>query len=108
MARASVIPKRAVTKDGHWCQWEAFISTFEGIDPYLGGQSHSVKLSFLEVFATRLRTSVIAPSSHPIRGQTVEDYLWTIGEEIALDDETSIDPRYTNTGQLHPAIDKLQ
>jgi hypothetical protein len=38
----------------------------------------------------------------------VEDYLWTIGEEIALDDDSALDPRYSNTGRLHPAISKLQ
>ena len=38
----------------------------------------------------------------------MEDYLRTVGEEIALDDETCLDPRYTNTGRLHPSIDRLQ
>ena len=38
----------------------------------------------------------------------MEDYLRTVGEEISLDDQASLDPRYSNTGALHPSIKKLQ
>jgi hypothetical protein len=38
----------------------------------------------------------------------VEDYVRTVGQEISLVDEDGIDPRYTNTGRLHPSIDRLQ
>lgn len=38
----------------------------------------------------------------------MEDYLRTVGEEIALDDVSALDPRYSNAGKLHPAIRKLQ
>jgi hypothetical protein len=107
-ARSSIVPKQASTKDGHWKVWENFVATFEGVDPYLEGEPQSVKLSFLKVFATRIRLGAIAPSGQPVRGRTVEDYLWTVGEEIALDDDSALDSRYSNTGWLHPAISKLQ
>ena len=38
----------------------------------------------------------------------MEDYLRTVGEEIALDDAACLDPRCANTGRLHPAVGKLQ
>jgi hypothetical protein len=108
VAHSSVVPKQAGAKDGHWKVWENFVATFEGVDPYLEGEPQSVKLSFLKVFATRIRSGAIAPSGQPVQGRTVEDYLWTIGEEIALDDDSALDPQYSNTGRLHPAISKLQ
>jgi hypothetical protein len=55
-----------------------------------------------------IATGIISPFGQPIWGWTVEDYLQTIGEEIALDDETCLDPWYTNMGKLYPTIDKLQ
>jgi hypothetical protein len=58
--------------------------------------------------ATQICSGAIASSSQPVWGRTLEDYLRTIGEEIALDDDLALDPRYSNTGQLHPAISKLQ
>jgi hypothetical protein len=38
----------------------------------------------------------------------VEDYLRTIREEIALDNDSALDPRFSNAGRLHPAIGTLQ
>lgn len=38
----------------------------------------------------------------------MEDYLRTVGEEISFVDAEGVDPRYSNTGRLHGALDRLQ
>jgi len=105
-AFAAVVPKRASAQDGHWKTWEKFVSTFPGIDPYLTKLDRKHKLCFLQVFATRLRRGIIAPGGKPVRGRTVEDYLRTVGSEIALVVDAG-DPRNGDNG-LHPSIDSLQ
>ena len=97
--------QRARTKDGHWRVWEMFIATFKGVNPYLTELLPPIKLHFLQVFTTCLQQGLIAPSSHPIWSWQVEDYVRTIGEEIASVDT---DPRLTASGALHNKIAKLQ
>ena len=107
-ALSSVVPKRAAAKDGHWHVWETFIATFDGVDPYLNGLSKSAKLSFLEVFGHRLRQGFASPSGNTIRSRSVEDYLRTVGEEIALVDDEGENPRMIAPNVIHPRIQDLQ
>ena len=83
-----------------------FIATFQGVNPYLTELSPPIKLHFLQVFATCLQCGLIAPGGHPIRSRQVEDYVQTVGEEIAGMDHT--DPCLTASGALHNKIAKLQ
>ena len=105
-AGASVVPRRSRAQDGHWKVWEDFIADFDGVDVYLTKLNQHLKLHFLQVFATRLRRGLITPSGKPIRSRQVEDYLRTVGAEIA--DVDHQDPRLTPSGRLHNKISKLQ
>jgi hypothetical protein len=80
VARSSIVPKQAGAKDSHWKVWEPQRRTPVS------------QASFLKVFATQIRSGAIAPSGQPVQGRTLEDYLWTVGEEIALDDDSALDP----------------
>ena len=101
--RASVSIKRAAAQDSHWRQWERYCQAL-GIDPYLETQAD--KLSFLEVFAIRLRRGDLSSSGQPVHSRTVEDYLRTVGEEIAS--MGTQNPRLDLAGNVVPRIKQLQ
>ena len=101
--RSSVCPKRASAKDGHWSTWQEFCATLN-LDPYL--ETKPQKLSFLEVFAVRLRNGTITPSGRPIGSRAVEDYLRTVAAEIAS--LGSPNPRLDASGRIVPGLAQLQ
>jgi hypothetical protein len=106
-ARATVIPKRARAKDGHWKVWENFIATFENVDAYLDGESQSVKLSFSKFLPRDSERGSLHPAGKLLE---VDQWRSTYGpsERRLHWTTTCLDPRYTNTEKLHPAIGKLQ
>jgi hypothetical protein len=102
-----VIPKRARAKDGHWKVWENFIATFENVDAYLDGESQSVKLSFSKFLPRDSKWGSLHPAGKLLE---VDQWRSTYGpsERRLHWTTTCLDPRYTNTEKLHPAIGKLQ
>ena len=101
--RSSVCPKRASAKDGHWSTWQEFCATLN-LDPYL--ETKPQKLSFLEVFAVRLRNGTITPSGRPIGSRAVEDYIRSVAEEIASLGAPSL--RLDVNGRVVPRLAQLQ
>lgn len=101
--RASVGTKRSSAQDGHWSQWEYYCHTLD-IDPYL--QTYTDKLPFLQVFAFRLRQGHLTPSGKPVKSRTVEDFLRSVGAEIAS--LGSQNPRLDLAGNVVPGIRQLQ
>ena len=100
--RASVVPDRASKKDGHWDVWTQFCED-HSVDPFLSEVTD--KLPFLEVFGAMLRSGEIAPRGNPIRSRSVEDYIRTVGEEIAS--MGANDPWLMATGQTLTNLTKL-
>jgi hypothetical protein len=101
-SRASVVPKRATAQDGHWDTWCEFCREFN-LEPTLADLPDPVPI--LQVFATRLRDGRIAPSKNSIRSRSVEDYVRTVGQEIAS--LGSSDPRVDAGGNITRRIRTL-
>ena len=92
-ARTGISAKRAADKDRHWAQWEIFIATLPGVDPYLNSVDPRHQLSFLKVFATRVRRGTLTPSHQPVHAKRVSDYVRTVAKEIRLGSHRRLDPR---------------
>ena len=101
--RDCVTPKRSKEKDSHWRIWQKFCHQIDS-DPLLQGITD--KLPFLTVFAVRLREGTITPSGNSITARSVEDYLVTVGEEIAS--LGAGNPRLDPAGKLLPQLAQLQ
>ena len=99
-ARAAVVPKRAAAQDNHWDLWCTFTASL-GLDPYLPDVSD--KVPYLQVFAVRLRRGDIAPSGQPLKSRSVEDYLRSVGQEMASlgAPDPHLDQQGKTTGCLH-------
>ena len=83
-----------------WRQWLAFIATIPSTDPYLSNLDPHLHLSFLKVFATRVRDGRFTPKGVPVRSKRVQDYLRTVAEEIRLGSPQHLDPRYNQHHQM--------
>jgi hypothetical protein len=101
--QSCVTPKRATEKDGHWRVWEGYCDSL-GIGPYL--QEVPEQLPLLQVFAVRLRAGILSPSRKPLSARRVEDYLCTVGEEIAS--LGAPNPRLDVAGNVVQPIRQLQ
>jgi hypothetical protein len=82
--------------DGHWTIWTAFLEHLQIGDPYLVDYEDPVPP--LQVFAECLRTGEIAPSGDTLRFHWVEDYVRSIGKEIA--NLGTLDPRLMANGKV--------
>jgi hypothetical protein len=80
-AQLAVVPKRAKMSDSHWSIWTWFLDDLDLDDPFLTDFVYPVPL--LQVFAQHLRTGELAPSGDPLRSRSVEDYIRSVGQEIA-------------------------
>ncbi len=94
MARAGITSHRATDKDHMWRQWQTFVATIPGVDQYLNQVPPHLHLSFLKVFATRVRRGALTSSGQPVRAKRVQDYLRTVAEEIRLGSQHRLDPRF--------------
>ena len=101
-ARSGTTPKRATDKDGMWRQWLAYIATIPSTNPYLSNLEPHLHLSFLKVFAARVRDGRSATKGRPVRAKRVQDYLRTVAEEIRLGSTHHLDPRFDQ----HHRIDR--
>ena len=100
-ACAGLSPKHAADKDSHWKQWQAFVSTFHGVDPYLNCIRPHLHIPFLQVFAHRLRHGTLSTSRRPVQAKRVQAYLRTVAEEIRLGSQWRLDPRYGESATQH-------
>jgi hypothetical protein len=95
--RAGVVPSRANAADKTFCLWQTFCQEL-GVDPWLQGQAERADpVLFLQVFAHRYRTGVIAPKGKPVRSRTVEDALRSVGQAFAA--LGASDPRLNPQGK---------
>jgi hypothetical protein len=94
--RYAVVPKRVRMSDGHWTLWTAFLKSLQLGNPYLIDYADLVPL--LQVFAECLRTGELAPSGFTLRSHSVEDYVRSVGQEIAS--LGTLDPRLLANGKL--------
>ena len=100
-ARSGLSAKQATDKDSHWMQWKAFVSTLQGVDPYLNCIEPHLHIPFLQVFAHRLRHGRLTTSRRPVQSKRVQAYLRTVAEEIRLGSKWRLDPRYGNNLSQH-------
>ena len=107
-ARAGLSAKQAADKDSHWKQWEAFISQLHGVDPYLNCIEPHLHVSFLQVFAHRLRHGRLTTSRRPVQSPRVQAYLRTIAEEIRVGSKWRQDPRFGDGPHMHLDLAHLQ
>jgi hypothetical protein len=82
--------------DSHWSIWTWFLDNLDLDDPYLTDFADPVPL--LQVFAHHLPTGVLAPSGDPLRSCSVEDYIRSVGQEIAS--VGALDPRIMVNGKI--------
>ena len=83
-----------------WRQWLTFVAAIPSTDPYLSNISPQLHISFLKVFATRIRDGRLTPKGKPVRSKRVQDYLRTVAEEIRLGSPHRLDPRHDLHGQI--------
>jgi hypothetical protein len=88
--------------DGHWTIWTAFLERLQIGDPYLVDYEDAIPL--LQVFAKCLPTGKIAPSGDTLRSCSVEDYVRSIGKEIAS--LGTLDPRLMANGKVELRLKK--
>ena len=92
--RTAVSAKYASDKDSMWSFWKAFIAPLKGVDPYLNSIEPHLHVSFLQVFAHKVRHRRDQASGKPIRAQRVQDYLRTVAQEMRMGSRWRTDPRY--------------
>ena len=83
-----------------WRQWLAFVTTIPSTDPHLSNLEPHLHLSFLKVFATRVRDGRYAAKGVPVRSKRVQDYLRTVAEEMRMGSPHRLDPRHNIHHQL--------
>ena len=88
--------------DSHWSIWTEFLDNLHIDDPYLTDFNDPIPL--LQVFAEHLRTGKIAPSGDPLRSRSVEDYVRSVGQEIAS--LGTLDPRIMVNGTFDLRLKK--
>ena len=103
--RTRVVPSRARAACNHWKRWLTFCEKLR-IDPYLQENVDGFDgIPFLQVFAIRYRTGVIAPSGHAVRSRTVEDAVRAVAQEMAA--VGSPDPRMNVFGKIDFRLSSL-
>jgi hypothetical protein len=101
-ARSAAVSKRAKMSDSHWSIWTSFLDSLHIDDPYLVDFPDPIPL--LQVFAEHLRSGQLAPSGDPIRSPSVEDYVCSVGQEIAS--LGALDPRMMVNGKIELHLKK--
>jgi hypothetical protein len=95
---AGVVSSRAGAAKSHWKRWLLYCDQLR-IDPYLQGEEEiEDRIVYLQVFAHRYRTGLIAPSKKPVRSRTVEDAVRAISQEMAT--VGAPDPRLNSFGNM--------
>lgn len=103
--RSGVVPSRARAATGHWKRWLDFCDEVQ-IDPYLRTEDPNFDaIPFLQVFATRYRSGVIAPRGKAVRARTVEDALRAVAQEMAT--VGAADPRLNSFGSMDFRLQRL-
>ena len=103
--RSGVVPSRARAATGHWKRWLDFCDEVQ-IDPYLRTEDPDFDaIPFLQVFATRYRSGIIAPRGKAVRARTVEDALRAVAQEMAT--VGAADPRLNSFGSMDFRLQRL-
>ena len=90
-----------------WRQWLTFIATMPSTDPYLSNLEPQLHISFLKVFAARVRDGRLAAKGKPVRSKRVQDYPRTVAKEIRLGSPHRLDPRFDCHGHLDRELQLL-
>jgi hypothetical protein len=101
-ARSSVVSKGAKMSDSHWSIWTSFLDSLQIDDPYLIDFPDPIRL--LQVFAEHIRSGQLTPSGDPIQSCSVEDYVRSVGQEIAS--LGALDPRVMVNGKIELCLKK--
>ena len=87
-----------------WATWKAFVSTLAGVDCHLNSVPPHLHVSFLKVFAEKIRHRNATTGKDPNRSRTVSDHLRTVSQEIRLGSKWRTDPRFDLNLQLEPEL----
>lgn len=100
--QAGISSGRAKSTNTAWLQWTKFCTEL-AIDPLLETIENPIPI--LQVFATRVRTGVLAAAGAPVRARTAEDYLRFIGQ--TFQGVGSPDPRLNTFGKVDFRLSRM-
>ena len=93
---------RSTAANTHWREWAAFVRSL-GINPFLKAVQN--KIPILQVFLHQVRSSTSSANRDPVRSQTAEDYLRSIGQTFLAVGKR--DPRLDTQNQIDFSLRRM-